>query len=177
MLRAADVEIDRKPLLEKLRIGERLVVERIDVTEIVPAAAGPLRHRVRLADALLAGLRVGDVHPIRRLRERRLASARRLVVLKLGERQRQISLVDERLRAVLPVNHRERLAPVALTREEPVAELVLRLRLADLVLLQPFDHRLARVVDRESGEEPGRDHHARRNVRERCVLRVGNRIL
>ena len=189
VFRAADVEIDGEPLLEKLGVRKALVVGRVDVAEIVPAGPGPLRHRVRLADALLAGLRVDDVHPLGRLCKRRLAGAGRLVVGKLGERERQVFLGNERVRAVLPVDHRERLAPVALAREEPVAELVLRLRLAYALFLKPRNHLLARVIHRKPGDEARRHHDASRNVGEsrlahvrhgvgRCVLRglaVGGR--
>ena len=176
MFRAADVEVDRQPLLQQAGIAERLVVVRVDVAEVVPAAAGPLRHRVRLAHALLARLRVDDVHPVRRLRQRRLARPGRLVVVQRGERERQVLLRDERLRAVLPVDDRERLAPVALAGEEPVAQLVLRLGLPDALLGEPLDHRLARVVDREAGKEARRDHDARRNVGKRRVRRVRHGI-
>ena len=177
VLGAADVEVDRQPLLQQLRVAERLVVRRIDVAEVIPAAAGPLRHRVRLADALLAGLRVDDVHPVRRLRERRLAGARRLVVVEGRERERKVFLGDERVRAVLPVDDGERLAPVALAREEPVAELVLRLRLADALLDEPLDHRLARVVHGHPGEEAGGHHDAGGDVGERRVAGVGDGLL
>ena len=174
MFRAADVEVDGEPLLEKLGVCEALVVSRVDIAEIVPAASCPLRHRVRLADALLARLRVDDVHPLGRLCKRWLAGAGRLVVGKLGERERQVVLVDERLRAVLPVDHRERLAPVALAREEPVAQLVLRLRLADALFLKPLDHRRTRVLDGEPVQEARVHHHASRNVGKGRITRVGN---
>ena len=174
VFRAADVEIDGEPLLEKLGVREALVVSRVYVAEIVPAAARPLRHRVRLANALLPGLRIDDVHPLGRLCERRLACPGRLVVGELGERERQVFLGNERVRAVLPVNHRERLAPVALAREEPVAELVLRLRLADAPFLEPLDHRWARVLYGESVEEARVHHHAGRDVGKRLAAGVGD---
>ena len=164
VFRAADVEIDREPRFQQLRIRERLAVVRIDIAEVVPAAARPLRHRVRFANALLARGGIDDVDPFRRLRERRLASSRRLVVGEFRKRKRQILFRHERLRAVLPVYDGERLAPVALARKEPVAELVLRLRLSDALFLEPLDHRRPRRLDGKPVQETGIDHHAGRDV-------------
>ena len=164
MLRASHVQIHRQPLLQQLGVGEARVVVRIDVAQIVPAGTRPLRHRVRLALALPARGRIGDVHPILRLRKRRLARSRRLVVLKLRQGKRKVAFIHKRLRAVFPVNDRERLAPVALTREEPVAELVLRLGLADALGFQPFDHLLLRILHRKPCDEPAVHHHAIRNI-------------
>ena len=160
MLRAADIEIDGQPLLQKLGIGERIVVQRIDVAQIVPARTGPLRHSVSLADALLARDGIDDVEPLRRLCERRFARAGRLVVLKDGERERKILFVHERLGAILPVDHRERFAPIALTGEKPVAEFVLHLGLAAALLLEPCNHLRLGILDAETRDETRIDHHA-----------------
>ena len=104
----------------------------------------------------------------------RLARAGGLVVLKLRKRERKIRFVHKRLRTVFPVYHGERLAPIALTREEPVAQLVLRLGASDALLLKPLDHRLAGRIHAHAVQESGVDHHARRDVRESFRARVRN---
>ncbi len=75
------------------------------------------------------------------------------------------------------MNDGERLTPVTLTRKEPVAKLVLRLRLADALLFEPLDHRLARIIDGKPRKEAGRYHHTRCDVGERRILRIRNGIL
>ena len=74
------------------------------------------------------------------------------------------------------MDHGERLAPVALAAEEPVAQLVLRLGLAHALLHEPVDHLHARLVHGEARDEARGHHHTRRDVRERGVARVGDGI-
>ena len=73
VLDAADVEVDRHPVaLGRLRPRLALVV-RIEEAQVVPARAGPLRHRVGLARA---GAAVGQRHHqpvVAGARQRRLA--------------------------------------------------------------------------------------------------------
>ena len=106
-----------------------LVVLRIEKPQVVPARAGPLRHRVRFA---LVALAVDDrVEPVvRRFVERRLGPAVRLEVFQMRQVDRQVFFVDGadaagRLSVGIElVQDRKRLAPESLPREEPVAELV-----------------------------------------------------
>ncbi len=137
VLGAAHVEVHRHPVLLLRRIPGRLVVLRIEVAEVVPARAGPLGHGVRLAPGRLAGLRVGCVHPLLDRGQGRLAGAGWLVALHLGQRNRELLLRQRHWGAVLAEDDGERLAPIALTREEPVAQAIVHGPLADALLLQP----------------------------------------
>ena len=169
---AADIQIDRQPLLQEFGIGKCIVVERVDVAQIVPAATGPLRHRVRLAHTLLARCRIDHVHPLARAGKRRLAASGGLVVLQLGKRKRQIVFRNERLGSIFPVDDRERLAPVALAREKPVAKLVLGLRFAYALFLEVSNHLLLGFLDRKAIDKAGIDHHARLDVGKRRLGKI-----
>ena len=72
------------------------------------------------------------------------------------------------------MNDGERLAPVTLAREEPVAELVLRLRLADTLGLKPCDHLRLSVLYGKAGNKAGVDHYTRGNISESDICDVGN---
>ena len=91
-------------------------------------------------------------------RQRGLAGARGLEVVHLGQPQRQLLLGQRRVGAVLAVHDGERLAPVALTREEPVAQLVVDRALTLPLLLEPLsDLALLGLVDLQPVEELGVD--------------------
>ncbi len=80
MLGAADIEVDRHPVAFELGIDEPLGVLGVDVAQVVPARAGPLGHRVGLADVA-----VGVVDPVGRLAERRFGLAAGAKVVEVGQ--------------------------------------------------------------------------------------------
>ncbi|OPZ32611.1 MAG: hypothetical protein BWY98_01311 [Tenericutes bacterium ADurb.BinA155] len=124
VLLSADIEIDREPVLEEFRIGQLLVVIRIDVTEIIPGRPGPLRHRVGFAGAFHAIHH--DVQPrFGRVFERRFAAFARRVLIHFRKDQRQFLFRDPHRLPILQMDDRDRLAPITLTREDPVAEFVI----------------------------------------------------
>ena len=132
------------------RVDERLVVGRVDVAHLVPARAGPLRHRVGLAvvgPEAIAQVEL-DLDPLGGLAQRRLrggvdvvgvVGARR-VVGDLGQLDGQHRLGQGVDAAVLVPHDREGLTPVALAGEEPVAQAVGDRAAADALGLQPADH-------------------------------------
>ena len=129
VLGAADVQIDGHPGFFDRRIDRRAVVLRIEEAQIVPARTGPLRHGVGFA--LIAFAVDHRVEPLGgRFIERRLGSAVRLEVFEVRQVDRQIFFVDCADAAggftvgIELVQNRERFAPEALAREEPVAEFV-----------------------------------------------------
>ena len=154
VLDPADVQVDtagvarprgvpRHPVLLDLGRAEVLVVVRVQVAQVVPARAGPLRHRVRLAPVgphTVAQVQL-DVHPVRSAAQRRLGLGVRVVrgiglrcvVRDVGQLDGQL-VVGQRDGAVLVPHDRERLTPVALPREQPVPQLVLHDRLAGTLL-------------------------------------------
>ncbi|OQC23896.1 MAG: hypothetical protein BWX70_02725 [Verrucomicrobia bacterium ADurb.Bin070] len=138
MFRAAHIQIHRHPVLFFGRVECGMLVARVDVAQVVPAGAGPLRHRVGLTTSSRPGDRIGVIEPRAGLRERRLAGPGGLEILHFGQRQRQIVLSHEACGTVLHVDHRERLAPVALAAEQPVAQLILDRGLADPARGQPL---------------------------------------
>ena len=124
VFRAADVEIDRHPVAFLRRIPRGIRIFRVDVAQIVPAGASPLRHRVGFAAAAAAGDRIHVVDPVFRLRQRRLPGSGGFEVRHLRQIHRQFGIVDQFDRTILVVDDRERFAPVALAAEKPVAQLV-----------------------------------------------------
>ena len=49
MLGSTDIQIDRQPVLQQLRCSDCIIVFRVDISQIIPAGACPLRHRIRFA--------------------------------------------------------------------------------------------------------------------------------
>eukprot|EP00982_Pelagococcus_subviridis_P002036 15753-Pelagococcus_subviridis.AAC.1 len=145
VLGASDVEVDGHPVLLQVAVDHRVLVLGVDEAEVVPARARPLRHRVRLAARGAAAERVHGGDPVFDIRERALAASARLEVIRVRQRQRELALRDRDgdIRP-LRVHHRERLAPVPLPREEPVAKLEVDLLLSDAVGRQPRRHLFAR---------------------------------
>ena len=177
VLRAADIQIDRHPVALLGRIDQCLVVRGVEEAQVVPARPRPLRHGVGLAPRGLGIPRVGGLHPVGEPRQRRLGVLPRALGLEtigLGQAHRQ-HLLGERDRGAFHPHDRERLAPVALAREQPVAQLVVD-RLAPLAGgLEPggdlLDRRGRReAVDREAAVGRGRVHH-------RAVLVVDEGLL
>src|SRR3546814_13406203 len=80
-----------------------------------------------------------------------LERARR-VVLDLGEQHRKLGIWHRQGQAVLVVDDREGLAPVALSGEQPVAQLVGAGAPADPVLLQPVRDGGLRSEERRVGK-------------------------
>ena len=125
MLGAADVEVDRHPVLQLRRVGRtrRRSSGRCSAgsTSTTRPTAASCWSRAGSA------CRRCDVHPVGRLRQRRLGRAGRLEVVQVGQDQRQLATRRRRGPGRSPsstVQDRERLAPVALAAEQPVAQLV-----------------------------------------------------
>ena len=165
VLHAADVQVHAArvvlaaragPVALVLDIAERLIVGRVDVAHLIPGRARPLRHDVGVAVVGLGTIAQVqlDLDPVAHLRQRRLrlgvrvvrVEGHRLVVLHLGQLDGQHRLRQRVRVAVGVVDDGERLAPVALAGEQPVAQLVLHLLAAGTGLLQPGDGLLNRLV-------------------------------
>ena len=129
-LRAADPSSTARPR------GRRscLLVGRVEVAQFVPAAAGPLRHHVGVASVVLRAVAEieFDVGPPLQPIERALRIGELVVGIErarreavgLGQHQRQFAVGQAVRIAVEVVDDRERLAPVSLAAEQPVAQLV-----------------------------------------------------
>mmetsp|Transcript_1213 Transcript_1213/g.2220 ORF Transcript_1213/g.2220 Transcript_1213/m.2220 type:complete len:576 (+) Transcript_1213:1033-2760(+) len=185
---AAHVQVHGHPVPVRLLTPSPLRVQVVGVPEVVPAAAGPLGHGVRLAREP-AALGVLEVPPVLGARQAARGVVPRLEVVHLRQRQRQLVLghgdggveVDGVRGAGAGVapgvlqRHGEvdgdGLAPVPLPAEHPVAQLVGHLRAPCAQRLQPGDHgglaglggepvELARVHGHAGGRE-GRLVHGR----------------
>jgi hypothetical protein len=146
-----------QPVLLHLAVDESLGVAGVQAAQVVPAGAGPLRHRVGLATVVLdpvPPLEL-DVAPVLIARQRRLGLAARVVgvvggggvVVDLGQLDGQLVVGQRDRHAVGVPDDRQRLAPVALAGEQPVAQLVLGERLAVAAGHQPIDDRALGLVD------------------------------
>ena len=129
VLDAADVEIDAARLARRPSSNapassptKRCVVLRIAEAQVIPARAGPLRHGVRFARRVF---RIAN--PVFRFGQRRLAGAGRFEIFERGRLERQLRFRQRLMFSIAP-DDRERLAPIALPREKPVAQLVTNVR-------------------------------------------------
>ena len=160
VLHAAVVPVHGTPVVLSVLAHQSIGVVGIHIAQEVPAGTGPLRHGVGLALGSAAAAGAGGVDPIGHLGDGRLAVVGGLIALDLGQQQGQLALVHRLPAAFLTVDHGDRLAPVTLTGEDPVAQLEVDLGLADLLLLQPLGDDGDGVLNSQTVQELGVDHDA-----------------
>ncbi len=163
VLAAADVEVDGHPFVVAARAPGFGVVAGVEVTQVVPARAGPLRHRVRLPRVPASVLQEEAPVAGARQRSRRVGAGLEVLEVRQLERKRALgdgdrSVVVDHGRSIWPARvtiaghgevNRNGLTPVPLPREDPVAHAIGDLR-------APLPRR----------REPGRDAgHARFGAR------------
>jgi len=85
LLGTADIDVHRHPVLLGFRANKLAIVVRVQEAQEVPARAGPLRHRVRLALGRAVAQRTCRIDPIGCFRQGRLSVARRRVILHLRQ--------------------------------------------------------------------------------------------
>ena len=135
VLDAADVLVDRHPAVRARRIERRGVVVRIGVAQVVPARARERVHRVRLATRLATALGAGAFRETL-VRGQRLAGGQ---VDVLGQADGQVLFGNRHNAAGRAVNGGNRVAPVALARDQPVAQAELDLATAAAHVLERLD--------------------------------------
>ena len=118
VLRPADIQINRHPVFFLRAVTAAIIVIRVNIPQIIPAAPRPLRHSIGLA-----GRAVGQMHPFGRARQRRLARGGRFEIRQWRRQQRQSRFRQRLVPARLP-NDGKRLPPITLPAEEPVAQFV-----------------------------------------------------
>ena len=139
MLHTAVVPIDRHPIIQRFLGGKSLIVMRIAIAQEVPRRTGPLRHGVGLASSLAAAFRTGAFDPIGERRKRTFTVRAGLIRFDLGQLERQLFFGNRNPAALIAFDKRNRLAPVSLTGEYPVAKLEVDFSFALAVFGEPFD--------------------------------------
>ena len=123
MFAAADIEIHRHPVPFQCRIDELPLILRVDKSQVIPAGAGPLRHRVGFTERCRPTDRIGGRQPVGEIRERAFTVPRRFKVVGLRQQYRQLLFWEGNSLAVDPHN-RKWLAPVPLAGKQPVPQLI-----------------------------------------------------
>ena len=157
VLDAADILVDRHPVVVLLAIERRRLEMRRGETVEVPARIDEGVERVGLAPRRAAAFGTGDMLPGRVAVER---IARPVELDILGQDDRQILLRHRHDAARLAMDGGDRAAPVTLARHQPVAQAVLRRALADAHLLEAGDDLGLGILDRQPVQEIGVDDHA-----------------
>ena len=166
MFDATDVEIDAPgvtctarahPVPLDVLVDHGGIVGGVEIAHLVPARAGPLRHHVHLAPVLARAVSQveRDTGPFLHTGERRDRVAdgvvgvecRRLEVRELRQEHGERGLGNCMCAALVVVDDREGLAPVALAREQPVTETVGGGRFAETLRREPFVHPALRFCD------------------------------
>ena len=146
VLRAADVEIDVLPVFRGLFREQRLVVVRIHIAQIVGRGTGKSGHRVQFEgehrfvvdERIIDDLLFFHVpRPFFGVSEWWFARGRGLIGFHLGQQQRQ-TFLGQHIGHVVFVIDGERLAPVALSRENGVAQAIVHFHLAQTLLGDVF---------------------------------------
>lgn len=160
---AANVEVDREPVFFEFGVDEVVGVFVVGEANVVPARPGPLGHGVGFADEFDA-VGVGFIKPfLRGPGEGRIGRPFGFEVVHVRRDDGELverNGADEAGGVAVVVEfvpERERLAPVALTREEPVAETVVDGFLAEAGLREPGGDFRFDVGSGEAGEFAGVD--------------------
>ena len=138
------------PILLNVFINERFGVGWVEVAQFVPARTCPLRHHVYFAAILLWPIAKvqGDIDPILNAGKRRnrvggfvvRVKRLRLEVGQFWQQNGQCRCWNRDWLIVFVVHNGEWFAPVALTGEQPVAQLVGNCAVAVIVLVKPCSH-------------------------------------
>ena len=152
VLRTADIEIHVAPVFIRLAADEHLVVVRIHIAQIVGAAARETRHGAQFERPAVNG-------PAFRAAQRRFARLGGLELADFRQFERQ-ALHRQRSRDSLLKIDGERLAPVALAREDGVAQAEVDLPVAQAVRLHIIDGGRNRLFDCHPIQETGVAHDA-----------------
>ena len=122
MLHTTDVLIDRQPAAHPLDVEDLRVVVGRRIAQVVPGRVDERVHRVGVTRRVTAALRASHRHPVRRTLQRRLATLRAQLVTGQRQLHRQLVVRYRHLAAATAVHDRDRAAPVALARQQPVAQ-------------------------------------------------------
>ena len=124
MLGTTNIKVYLAPVIIGLVRDKCLVVVRVHVAQIVGRRTGKARHGIQLQRITVFG------HPVLGAAQGRLTRLGGQEFVHLGQDERQFALVERLRLVVLVIVDGERLAPVALTAEDGVAQAVVHLHAA-----------------------------------------------
>ena len=159
VLDTANVLVDGHEAVRLVLGKGQLAVVRVGVAQVVPRAAREGVHGVGLAMRGLAAHRAGALVELLGILER---FARGDIDVH-GQDDRQVLFGNGYQAALVAIDHRDGIAPVALAADEPVAQAEVHDPLTQAALGEPVDDRLhaLRVVTAgHAGELPGLHHDA-----------------
>ena len=157
MLDAADVEVHAAPVFVGFPADERLIVVRVHVAEVVGRRSGESGHGRKFVGPAFRR------RPLLDAGQRRFALLRGAEVGDGRQFERQFVL-GERAGDVVLVVDRERLAPIALAREDGVAQAVVDALAAQSAPLDFVEHETDRLFYILAVEEIRVDYFARFGV-------------
>ena len=117
-----------------------MVLWGVAKAKVIPATSGPLGHGVGVTQGLLPGLGIRHFHPIADASQGHFELPARAKILQLRKHHRQLRFRNEFRRAVYKMQHGERLPPIPLPAEKPIAQLIIYGLLALIMLRQPVAH-------------------------------------
>lgn len=156
---AADVLVDVHPVIALLRIPGLFVVAGVGIAQEVPRRADEGVHRIRFPFSRAAAFRAGAVDKAIARRQGRYGTGREFDVFRQFDRQ--LVFGNELFATGRAVDDGNGSAPIALTGNEPVPELIVDGLLAKAFVSQPFRNGFAAFFVSQTVEFTGIDQGAR----------------
>jgi len=176
VLHAAVVPVHRRPVFQCFLRGQSILAVGVHVAQEVPGGTSPLGHGVGLAGSGAAAAGTGGLDPVLMACQRGLAVRARLKVGDVRQGQRQAALGQGLPAALVAVHHGDGLAPVTLTAEHPVAQLVVDLIAALAVLFQPSDHLLFGIDHGQAVQEAGVNQRTSSHIGKGSFVQIGRGV-
>ena len=156
------VIINRHPMVNSLRIPRFIIIVRVEISQEIPARTSIAIQSVSLASTFypIVAVRLTfcnwcsfssfnihpDSHPIINLSQNGSITARWLKVLHLWQNHRQAFISHGNWRTTINMNNWNRSAPIALTRNQPIAHFIRGFTSTRILLLQPRNNLLASIL-------------------------------
>ena len=119
-----------------------------------------MRHGVCFALCRASAAGAGGVYPVGHFGKRAFAGIGGLIGINLRQKKRKLILRNGLPAAFFTVNHGNRLAPISLAAEYPVAELVIHLCMTDSLFFKVLNHGLFRFINGHAVLETGINHNS-----------------
>ena len=158
----AIVIINRHPMVNSLRIPCFIIIVRVEISQEIPARTSITIQSVSLASTFypIVAIRLTfcnrysfssfnihpDSHPIINLRQHRSITTCWLKVLYLWQNHRQAFISHGNWRTTINMNNWNWSAPIALTRNQPIAHFIRGFASPRILLLQPRNNLLASIL-------------------------------